>query len=779
MSGRLTKFKIERTFFALRPLSTPTTSLARSRPRSALLAAAFRHPLKLDPEYPEKTWQLLENAIKEINADRSSGLSFEELHRNAYNMVVNKYGPRLYNGLKKTTEEHLRKVADSIEKLNGEAMLKQLEHEYERHKKSFSIIREILMHLDRSNAKQRQYKSTYELGLDSWRIQVVRRPVILSRMISTILEMIENERNGEISDVMLTRSIVVMLVDLGAEVYIKDFETPFLEATKNYYEREAASLIDTLNSPEYLQHAEKRLKQEVDRVEAYLHKTTGPKLAEVVENRVVACHAQTLIDSSTGAIHIFENGNYEDLERMYRLFVKVKCIDCLKTAFSSYVKDLGVKIVDTAAGNLQDGADSLVCSLLDLRHKCDEMLTKGLNSDKGFSQALNNAFEFFVNKNPRSPEYISLFMDSKLRKGSKGGTEEEVEESLEHAIVLFRYLSEKDLFEKYYKQHLAKRLLNGKSSSDDLERSLLSKLKVECGYQFTSKLENMFNDIRTSREMMAEFKSWQDGEQGAHEAHEAQDRDQREAPSSSVDLSVQVLTTGAWPANGQSACNIPRNLVLCCEQFKEFYNTAHSGRKLAWQTNMGTAEIPATFGEKKHEISCSTHQMIVLMLLNDAESLTYREIAEHSGIPDAELKRVMQSMTIVKGKNVLKKTPDYTDSKDIAMDDAFSVNDSFSSKLYKVKIGTSAASRESDAGAIETREKVEEDRRPQIEAAVVRLMKSRKVLHHNDVIASVTQQLSNRFAPSPAAIKRRIESLIEREYLERDQNDRNLYRYIA
>jgi len=113
------------------------------------------------------------------------------------------------------------------------------------------------------------------------------------------------------------------------------------------------------------------------------------------------------------------------------------------------------------------------------------------------------------------------------------------------------------------------------------------------------------------------------------------------------------------------------------------------------------------------------------------------------------------------------------------MDDAFSVNDTFSSKLFKVKIGTSAASRESDAGAIETREKVEEDRRPQIEAAVVRLMKSRKVLHHNDVIASVTQQLSNRFAPSPAAIKRRIESLIEREYLERDQNDRNLYRYIA
>ncbi len=171
--------------------------------------------------------------------------------------------------------------------------------------------------------------------------------------------------------------------------------------------------------------------------------------------------------------------------------------------------------------------------------------------------------------------------------------------------------------------------------------------------------------------------------------------------------------------------------------------------------------------------------MIVLMLLDDSESLTYREIAEHSGIPEAELKRVMHSMTLVKGKNVLRKTPDYATSREIGPDDSFSVNDSFSSKLYKVKIGASAAGRDSDARVIETREKVEEDRRPQIEAAIVRLMKSRKILSHNDIVASVTQQLSSRFLPSSAAIKRRIESLLEREYLERDQSNRNLYRYIA
>jgi cullin 3 len=67
------------------------------------------------------------------------------------------------------------------------------------------------------------------------------------------------------------------------------------------------------------------------------------------------------------------------------------------------------------------------------------------------------------------------------------------------ALHILRYLTEKDVFEKYYKQHLAKRLLAGRSVSDDAERSLLVKLKTECGYQFTSKLESMFTDIKTSR----------------------------------------------------------------------------------------------------------------------------------------------------------------------------------------------------------------------------------------------------------------------------------------
>jgi cullin 3 len=74
---------------------------------------------------------------------------------------------------------------------------------------------------------------------------------------------------------------------------------------------------------------------------------------------------------------------------------------------------------------------------------------------------------------------------------------------------------------------------------------------------------------------------------------------------------------------------------------------------------------------------------------------------------------------------------------------------------------------------------MEEDRRAVIEAAIVRIMKARRVLDHNSIVAEVTQQLSNRFTPSPAVIKKRIEALLDREYMERDDNDRRSYRYVA
>ena len=86
-------------------------------------------------------------------------------------------------------------------------------------------------------------------------------------------------------------------------------------------------------------------------------------------------------------------------------------------------------------------------------------------------------------------------------------SDDEVEQVLDKTITVFRYITEKDVFERYYKAHLSKRLLNARSVSDDAERGMLAKLKVECGFQFTQKLEGMFHDMKISGDTMTAYRN--------------------------------------------------------------------------------------------------------------------------------------------------------------------------------------------------------------------------------------------------------------------------------
>lgn len=64
-----------------------------------------------------------------------------------------------------------------------------------------------------------------------------------------------------------------------------------------------------------------------------------------------------------------------------------------------------------------------------------------------------------------------------------------------------------------------------------------------------------------------------------------------------------------------------------------------------------------------------------------------------------------------------------------------------------------------------------------IEAAIVRIMKARRRLDHQSLMQEVLQSLQM-FRPSPAVVKSKIEYLINHEYLERDQDDKSVYKYM-
>lgn len=162
---------------------------------------------------------------------------------------------------------------------------------------------------------------------------------------------------------------------------------------------------------------------------------------------------------------------------------------------------------------------------------------------------------------------------------------------------------------------------------------------------------------------------------------------------------------------------------------------------------------------------------VVLLLFNNhpaGEPLSYTAIREETKLPDDHLKRTLQSVACGKFKILIKEPK----SREIEDTDQFMFNAGFSEKLMRIKIQTIASKVETVAELKETKEKVDDARNHMAEAAIVRVMKNRKQLDHNNLVAEVVAQLQVRFNPSPTMIKRRIEALIEREYLERAPGDR-------
>lgn len=764
----------------------------------------FRSGDPMDEKESNRTWECLKNAIDQIHQHNASALSFEELYRNAYNLVLHKYGELLYNGVQGVVAEHLKGVATSCVECPDDRLLDELKKQWDDHKTTMVMIRDILMYMDRNFVSQYKKVPVYEMGLILFRENVSGHPRVKTRLLTLMLDNIAAERKGEQVDRLLLKHTVTMLVELGVQgknVYRECFEEHFLDATRKFYQDESVQYISANTCSDYLKKAEKRIREEKGRVEHYLHESTMENIQKLCDEEWILVHYKALIHmENSGCAWMFEHDKIQDLERMYNLFLRVPqtlkevqrvMMDCICHGGSDILSD-PEKVKDPV---------SFIDAILVLKKKYDHFVKESFKESKDFQLALKQAFESFLNKDTRTAQYLSLFVDDLFRKGLKGmSSDAETDNCLEQVVTVFRFLQDKDVFENFYKQHLARRLLTGRSVSDEAEKGMISKLKSECGHQYTSKLEGMFQDMKLSEDLMKQYKnSFSSGASAANQRGRAASASGPALPAnmSGLELKVSVLTSGFWPGPPGAPCELPPEIQECCSRFETFYLAKHTGRRLSWQPNHGGADLKAMMPKSRHELNVSTYQMCILMLFNAHHQLSYQDLQLQTNIPLDELKRHLMSLYVNPKAKILVKCGDKErGTKEPVDGDLFEVNSAFECKLFRVKVplvqlksipgqeGTSLARVDGSEGGVvlggsEVPPTVEEDRKHLVEAVIVRIMKSRKQLEHNQLVMEVTRHLTSRFQPSPTLIKQRIEKLIEREYLERSQNDRRVYNYLA
>lgn len=594
---------------------------------------------------------------------------------------------------------------------------------------------------------------------------------ILAILNGIVLDQIQMERDGDIVDKHLIKSCVYMLEGLceadaeneDQSLYITSFEADFLSASRDFYRREGEFLLRENNAGAYCRHTQRRITEERDRCRSTLSESTTPKIEGVVEDELIRNKLKDLIEMESGVRHMIDDDRLDDLHLMYILDAKVDPQKKeLISAIQQRIKETGadVNAAAIAASQAQPppataaaDADSdkskvpgeravnqqtvaalkWVEDVLALKSKYDTIWKLSFTSDQGLQKAISSSFTSFINSASftRSSEYISLFIDENMKKGLKGKTEAEVDAVLESAITLLQYVQDKDMFERYYKKHLCRRLLMNKSLSNDVEKAMIGRMKVEQGNNFTVKLEAMFKDMTISEELTAGFK-----------ARVAQLGD---ADASRAELGINVLTSMTWPLESMGSsgdneesrktrCIFPQEIERIKKSFEKFYADKHSGRQLTWLANMGSADVKAVFSkvqtkeglrERRHELNVSTYAMVILLLFNDipnGESIAFEEMQAKTNIPTSDLVRNLQSLAVAPKTRILIKEPM---SKDVKPTDRFSLNEGFVGKFHKIKVGVVTAGNkvETDREREQTEKRNNDSRGFCIEAAVVRIMK--------------------------------------------------------
>lgn len=456
---------------------------------------------------------------------------------------------------------------------------------------------------------------------------------------------------------------------------------------------------------------------------------------------------------------------------MFRLFSKIpRGLDPVSNIFKQHVTAEGtalVKLAEDAASNkkaekrdvvgLQEQV--FVRKVIELHDKYLAYVNDCFQNHTLFHKSLKEAFEVFCNKGvagSSSAELLATFCDNILKKGgSEKLSDEAIEETLEKVVKLLAYISDKDLFAEFYRKKLARRLLFDKSANDDHERSILTKLKQQCGGQFTSKMEGMVTDLTLARENQTSFEEYLSNNPNANPG---------------IDLTVTVLTTGFWPSYKSFDLNLPAEMVKCVEVFREFYQTKTKHRKLTWIYSLGTCNLLGKFESRTTELIVTTYQASALLLFNSSDRLSYSEIMTQLNLSDDDIVRLLHSLSCAKYK-ILNKEPN---TKTISPTDHFEFNSKFTDKMRRIKIPLPPVDEKK-----KVIEDVDKDRRYAIDASIVRIMKSRKVLGHQQLVLECVEQLGRMFKPDFKAIKKRIEDLITRDYLERDKSNPNMFRYLA
>ncbi|CAE6402124.1 unnamed protein product [Rhizoctonia solani] len=599
--------------------------------------------------------------------------------------------------------------------------------------------------------------TVYELGLRTFG-ELLQDPIISDRVQAGITEWLTQERLNPGQDVNMRRKhretiVTVRKCLVSLRLYGDLVETPYLQATTAYWTDEGAVRrnADDFSASKYIADAIEIIKGEEDRAREVLLPGGWEPVGRATEKALLADVAPTLASKALQTLLVTKNK--PAISALYGLYRSAEVLPDLRQAFKNI---------------LQENVRSIVMAGVD-----DSTNKKG-RAGKGRSRGKVDEDEKMVPLLVELRAFAKAVVKECFGETTRGQFASTLDDSFSLGV-------NKDVFREIYTRALAKRLLTKSTTDDDMEKTLIVKLKSDYDPEFSAG-DVMFRDLQQSATEMEDYRR----------------RIENSASDIDLCLDVMVLTHAKWPsfkennmleseesakshgrANKPSTAShvdLPPHMAEALHRFEVYYKEKHDRHRMAWFHSLGTVTLTSRFPGGNKEISVSTYQALVLLLFNEQDQFSAAEIQSRTRLSQEDLTVTLQSLALGK-KHVLLRA-DRKTTKDIALEDQFKWNSGFTDPKRNIRI-LSIQQQTTTEETQDAQDDVLGGRPHAIDAAIVRIMKAKKTLTYEQIKTETIIALEKHFQPTVSDIKKRIDELQEKDYIVRDSKEKNVFHYVA
>jgi len=623
----------------------------------------------------------------------------------------------------------------------------------------------------------------------------------IPRVIKTLIYFVNEDRNGNVIPAPQIKRVIRMIYEIGLgddidlkrgtnndfyyhpfgnEVkdffdkeyltyYIEHFENVMIEDLRNIYAAKSQEWLQS-TTPEYCRIGLTYYNQELKRAEDFYNLSYN-KVRDILLDLIINQKYEYLCTNpASGVLYQLSKNAITELKSIYALF-KQCVID--KQLFYPPLKKISSLLGDYITEQIKliltkprEGGQSIVAitqEILELSSYVETVLKEAFDNDRDIGKESDHFLQQALNVERKCPIIFADYAHFLLTKDlAQSNSEQDLDSKIDAFFKLINKIYDKDVFLAESRNLLARRLLE--KASIDTEKKFLGKMGTDWGLGDQSKMKNMLDDIATSDELLKDWKA---------SPHNPK----------TVDFSIKVLRTSCWPdrlfvKDKQNKIFSDSVLFDYRKKFTMYYQNKNQGKNLEWVVNYGTAEIKTSGFAKSYFLQTTSIQMAVLLLYNNVDTLTYGEIKENLGFQEGSnhLWEAMRFFTS-KLKLINRESANDKEEKKAAEDtEKFSINKAFKSERLKINCVPSLATKREEKKTNEDLSEVMKEREFVIDAAIVRIMKSRREMALLD-LQQETKKLISLFIPDPKMVKRRIDSLMERDYLERHPDKMNVFIY--